>query len=244
VLDELRKNLGRNVALIAHNENGLVVLEKPCGVLSHPNENGCDPMALLTCPYDFSEQCYVGDGGGRIYLLNRLDSPVSGVILLGLNREVAEAARVAFKNKMVEKTYTALAKGFPRHGSGIWRSRLHKNFAGKSIKMSTGFGVFAETKYEVVKSFRVHGVTLSVLNLFPISGRTHQLRVHCSQNNLPIVGDETYGNIKFNVFFRKNFGHIRLFLHARKISLSYEVCGRSFNFAAETPVDFLGFLGK
>ncbi|MDR1401354.1 MAG: RNA pseudouridine synthase [Puniceicoccales bacterium] len=241
-LDELKKILGRGVSIIGCDKNGLVALEKSCGVLSHPNENGGGRMALLACEYDFAEQCYLHPGGGKIYLLNRLDSPVSGVILLGLNPEVAQAAKAAFENKTVEKKYVALVKGFPRHSSGIWRCRLRKNFVGRSIKISTGAGVYAETSYEVVESFRVHGVTLSVLNLFPLSGRTHQLRVHCSQNGLPIVGDETYGSARFNAFFLKNFGGLRLFLHAEKISLFYEIGGRHSSFAAESSVNFFQFL--
>jgi 23S rRNA-/tRNA-specific pseudouridylate synthase len=242
VPEELQKFLGRGVSIIECDSNGLVALEKPCGILSHPNEKNDGRRAILTCQYDFIEQCYVCTDGRKIYLLNRLDSPVSGVMLVGLNRKVTEAVKISFESKRVVKKYAALVKGFPRHGRGIWQSRLRKNFIGKAIKMSPGTGVFAQTKYEVVESFRAHGVTLSILNLFPISGRTHQLRMHCSQNKLPIVGDETYGNANFNVFFLKNFGHLRLFLHAEEISLPYEIDGKSFQFKAKSSVNFPRFL--
>jgi 23S rRNA-/tRNA-specific pseudouridylate synthase len=238
----LQEFLRGNVAIVKCDENGLVALEKPCGVLSHPNTENDAPNALLRCPYDFKEQAYICEGFGKVYLLNRLDVPVSGLILVGLNPKVAEAVKIAFESKKVFKQYVALVKGYPRYKNAVWRSHLDKNFVGKSIKMTPGSGLFAETKSCLVESFRTCGVTLSILNLFPVTGRTHQLRVHCSQHALPIVGDETYGNVKFNVVFQKNYESYRLFLHSEKISLTYVLGGKIFTFHTRSTINFAEFL--
>ncbi|MDR2779343.1 MAG: RNA pseudouridine synthase [Puniceicoccales bacterium] len=238
----LRKFLHKNASIVQNDGNGLVAIEKPCNILSHPNTKRGESNALFMCPYDFKEQAYLCEGFGKVYLLNRLDSPVSGLILIGLTSKVAEAVRIAFANGKTSKQYVALVKGYPRYKNATWRSRLDKNFVGKSIKMSLGSGLFAETKCHWSESFRACGVTLSIVNLFPTTGRTHQLRVHCSQNSLPIAGDETYGDSRFNAVFRKNFENYRLFLHSQKISLAYILEGKSFTFHADSMVDFAEFL--
>jgi 23S rRNA-/tRNA-specific pseudouridylate synthase len=237
-----QKFLHGNVAVVKCDKNGLVALEKPCGVLSHPNVGNGASNALLQHPYDFDEQAYICEGFGKVYLLNRLDAPVSGLILVGLNPKVAKAVKITFESKKVFKQYVALVKGYPRYKSAVWRSRLDKNFVGKSIKMSPGSEFFAETKCCWVESFRACGVTLSILNLFPVTGRTHQLRVHCFQHALPIVGDETYGDSKFNAVFQKNYENYRLFLHCEKVSLTYALGGKIFTFHVHSVVNFAEFL--
>ncbi|MDR1890736.1 MAG: RluA family pseudouridine synthase [Puniceicoccales bacterium] len=242
MLQGLQRFLHKDVSIVKCDGNGLVALEKSRSVLSHPNEKNDEQNSLLGSPYDFEKQAYVCEGFGNVYLLNRLDAPVSGLILVGLNSKVAEAVKIAFENRKISKQYVALVKGYPRSKNAVWRSRLDKNFVGKSIKMSSGDGLFAETKCSWVESFRACGVTLSILNLFPVTGRTHQLRMHCFQNSLPIVGDETYGDFRFNAIFRKNFENYRLFLHSEKISLAYTLEGKNFTFHADSMTDFSAFL--
>jgi 23S rRNA-/tRNA-specific pseudouridylate synthase len=243
-IDEKLQFLHSEVSIAKHGENGLVALDKGCGVLSRPNARVDERFSLLTCKYDGLEQAYICSNEKRVYLLNRLDSPVSGLILVGLNEKIAKSVRVAFKNRAVSKTYVALVKGHSRAISGTWRSRLGGAFAGGAVGKAVKYDSIAETKFECTASFVVRGVTVSTLNLHPITGKTHQLRMHCAQNNLPIVGDETYGDYKFNAIFRKNFKDYRLFLHSQKISLSYSMDGQIFDFCAESATDFVKILEK
>jgi 23S rRNA-/tRNA-specific pseudouridylate synthase len=233
------KLLHNGVEVVAHDANGLVALDKPCGILSHPNRKGEENLSLLTCRYNAHKQAYCDKDAGEIYLLNRLDSPVSGLILIGLNAEVAEAVKTAFKTKKVAKKYVALVKGFPRQKIGIWRSRMQKTvMANGKTKAVSGTGPIAETKFELIKSFRLNGVTLSIVSLFPITGKMHQLRIHCSENGLPIVGDDTHGDVRFNATYRKNFGDHRLFLHSEEVALSYDMHAQIFNFHATSIAAF------
>lgn len=237
MIDSLRKYLHDRVRIVSCNEDGLVAVEKPCGILSHPNDDyKVNTRAILNCRYDKNMQAYICDNI-PVYLLNRLDSPVSGLMLLGLNDSIAEIVKCTFKSGNVKKVYVVLAKGFPRHMNGVWRSRLSKKIINGNLMVSCGSGDFAETRFQVLKSFRILGTTLSILKLMPITGRTHQLRVHCAKNGLPIVGDETYGDVSYNKFFRKNFSSSRLFLHSSSISVNYVINGINRMFCAKSEID-------
>ena len=229
--------LNDKARVVAVNPDGLCALEKPPNVLAHPNSEAMvDSMALLKLPYDFDQQAYIGEGE-NFFLLNRLDSPVSGIILLATKQHVADAVKKSFAVKTVKKEYLALVKGFFVRKRGIWRGKLQKVY-------SKDGSTFAETHFEFIKSFKVANITFSVIRLMPVTGRTHQLRIHCAMNNFPIVGDKTYGNPQINKIFSQKFATDRLFLHSQKISLTYEIDGCRKYFQAESTQNFYEFIEK
>jgi 16S rRNA U516 pseudouridylate synthase RsuA-like enzyme len=120
--------LGREVRLIARDGNGVAAFAKPAGVLSHPNTQKDWPRALLTCDYDAGRECFVWrtshDCEARLWLLNRLDSATSGVILAAADENVARAVKDQFARRRVSKVYQALVFGSPRAPKEIWRDRL------------------------------------------------------------------------------------------------------------------------
>src|SRR5688572_22330395 len=98
--------LGRGVTLLARDINGLAAFNKPAGILSHPNERGDEPRALLSTRYvlegEFFEwEAPVGGEPARLWLLNRLDSATSGVILAAADATLATEIRAQFKKKTV-----------------------------------------------------------------------------------------------------------------------------------------------
>ena len=107
----------QSVSILNHNKHGIVALEKPDGVLSHPNSRNEKKPALLYAQYDFDREYYFWkDAQGneqKAWLLNRLDSPTSGVILIGLNQMIKDAVRLAFENQTTKKIYYAIVKGCP-----------------------------------------------------------------------------------------------------------------------------------
>jgi len=106
----------------------LFALNKPEGVKSHPNKPGIDKNSLLHAPYDLEKECYLCQLSDselvEVYLLNRLDSPTSGVILLCLDAKLASEIHSLFKNHRVHKTYLAIVKHIPRTLHSTWRNRL------------------------------------------------------------------------------------------------------------------------
>ncbi len=226
--------LGNGVTLLARDENGLAALAKPAGVLSHPNAPGEERRALLTARYDFGAECYTWEGG-RLWLLNRLDSATSGVILAASSRDLAAAARAQFRRREVRKAYRALVFGVPGAPAEVWRDRLVVERRKDRIRSSAGGGRPAESGMRLLRAGG-REPPVSLLALEPRTGRSHQLRVQCSRRGLPIVGDQTYGDFRRNREFARIAGTRRLFLHSLRVEFSYELAGRAFAFAAEAPL--------
>lgn len=244
--------LGRGVELLVRDDNGLAALAKPAGVLSHPNEPGDEPRALLDARYtldgEFFEWTANGAGGSpaaqRLWLLNRLDSATSGVILAAGTADLAAEIRAQFKRKQVRKVYHALVFGAPRQPIELWRDRLAIEKRGGMIRTaSTAGNVPAECRMSVVRANRGEA-RLALLKLEPRTGRSHQLRVQCAKRGLPIVGDQTYGDFARNREFAKAAGTKRMFLHSLETSFEYEWHGKRFMFAAHAPLppEFLQFV--
>lgn len=233
--------LGRKVAVITRDPNGLVALSKPAGVMSHPNEAGDEPRALLTARYDLAAECYAwesAEGGepGRLWLLNRLDSATSGVILAATTAELAAEVRAQFKRKQVRKVYHALVFGAPHQAVELWRDLLAVQKRGGHIRTQASAGhVPAESRMSVVRAGH-RQPRLTLIRLEPRTGRSHQLRVQCAKRGLPIVGDQTYGDFARNREFAKAAGTRRLFLHSLETSFTYEFGGRQHPFSARAPL--------
>lgn len=232
--------LGNRVSVIAHHPCGLWALNKPGGVRSHPNGNTADPKALLTVPYNRRAESYAGPASGLCWhLLNRLDAPTSGVILLADDPELAELVKELFATRAVEKTYAALVRGKPRKRGETWRDRLQVRRGAGGARAATGGNEEAVTEMRLLQTASEPPLR-SLLELSPKTGRTHQLRVQCADRRMPIIGDATYGDFRFNREFARAVGDKRLFLHASELRLSFDWRGRRIHFAAkaELPAAF------
>lgn len=231
--------LGPGVELLGHDENGLLALNKPAGVLSHPNQGGDEPRSTLTAPYTLEGEYFewaTGGGPRRLWLLNRLDSATSGVILAAADGDLAAAIKDHFKRKQVRKVYQALVFGAPRQPHEVWRDLLVVQKQGGKIRTATGAGhVPAESRMSVVRTGRMEP-RVTLIRLEPRTGRSHQLRVQCAKRNLPIVGDQTYGDFSRNRAFAKVAGTKRMFLHSMETSFEYSFHGRNAVFSAKAPL--------
>jgi len=231
--------LGPGVQILTRDPNGLAALSKPEGVLSQPNDGKAGGRALVRAAYDTNEECYhwKGEFGDtrRLWLLNRLDSATSGVILVASNRDLAGAIRAQFKRKAVKKVYQALVFGSPSRPSEVWKDLLAVQKKGGMIRTEAAGNIPSESLMKVVRPG--HGQPRTTLiQLEPRTGRSHQLRVQCAKRSLPIVGDQTYGDFEANREFAKVHGSKRLFLHSLETSFSYEFKGKAFPFSAKAPL--------
>jgi tRNA pseudouridine65 synthase len=233
--------LGREVTLLARDANGLAAFNKPAGVLSHPNERGEEARSLLNASYVFDGEFYEWTQAEaaeprRLWLLNRLDSATSGVILAAADGGLAAEIRAQFKRKQVRKIYQALVFGVPRQPVELWRDLLAVDKRGGKIRAIAHAGhVPAESRMTVVRPGRTHP-RVTLIRLEPRTGRSHQLRVQCAKRGLPIVGDQTYGDFPRNREFAKIAGTKRLFLHSTETTFDYELRGRRHAFAARAPL--------
>jgi 23S rRNA-/tRNA-specific pseudouridylate synthase len=232
--------LGSGVTLVECDANGLAALAKPEGILSHPNGPRDLARSLVRAPYDKSAECFEWtDAGGAarwIWLINRLDSATSGLILAATDGAVAQEVRSQFQRRRVRKVYQALVFGKPRQPTETWRDVLSVTKGGGRIRTSAaGGGLPAECRMSLVRAGS-GPIRVSLIRLEPQTGRSHQLRVQCAKRGLPIVGDQTYGNFGANRAFAREGGPKRMFLHSQAIALDYQFGGRARAFSAEAPL--------
>jgi tRNA pseudouridine65 synthase len=233
--------LGRGVQLLKHDANGLAAFDKPAGVLSHANSGGEEPRSLLTVKYQLDGEYFEwapAKGGPvqRLWLLNRLDSATSGVILVAADEALAIEIRAHFRRKQVRKTYQTLVFGTPREPTQVWKDTMAAVKKSAQVRAVTGVGrTPAECRMTLIRSGRKEP-RVSLLRLEPITGRSHQLRVQCAKRHLPIVGDQTYGDFQANRAFAKLNRTKRLFLHSLATNFEYEFKGKRHLFAVEAPL--------
>jgi 23S rRNA-/tRNA-specific pseudouridylate synthase len=172
-------------------------------------------------------------------LINRLDSPTSGVILMGLNPAITATIKKEFATHKVTKIYYALVRGKPSVPAGSWADQLKKDLQRGSRLIKQVRIVPAKTRYQVIKS-PTGGFPVTLIKLMPLTGRTHQLRVQCKKHGLPIVGDRTYGSFSFNKEVAMRAETKRMMLHSAKTILRYSFKGklREFSAKSDLPQDF------
>ncbi len=230
------------VTILKHDESGLMAINKPEGIMSHPNKPGASKYAMINLPYDLEQECYyeeTEEGNVPVlWLLNRLDSPTSGIVLATDNFEIVEHIRNAFRNREVHKTYYAIVKGFQMPAiKGTWQKAITVEKNGKFARGKGGKeGKKAVTHYRWIRSAK-KPIDMSLIELKPETGVTHQLRIHCAMYKRPIIGDKTYGDFGWNRDVKKKIGFNRLALHAAEISLPLPD-GRTFEAKAPIPHDF------
>jgi 23S rRNA pseudouridine955/2504/2580 synthase len=209
--------------IIFRDEN-IIALNKPSG-LATQGGSGIDISVDDYLPYlKFGSQ-------ENPQLVHRLDKDTSGLLLIARNSEAAEVLTAAFKNKTIRKTYLALVIGLPKKAEGVINIPICKKFVGKNEKVYRDEidGKEAITEFKVLEKFTEH----SLLELSPLTGRTHQLRVHCKELGHAIIGDVKYGG---RDVIKRDIAR-RVCLHAKKIVME-DFFGKKLEL--ETPLpDFL-----
>jgi 23S rRNA pseudouridine1911/1915/1917 synthase len=191
------------LAIVFENED-LIVVNKPAGMVVHPaagHSSGTLVNAILGYEPDIE-----GIGGEeRPGVVHRLDKETSGLILVAKNERAHRWLQDQFRSRKVDKTYLALVDGKPPTPSGrveayIGRDPSHRK---QMAIVSESRGREAISEYKTVESFANH----TLLEFHPLTGRTHQIRLHCAFLGCPIVGDEIYGRKKPTVEINRHFLH-------------------------------------
>jgi 23S rRNA pseudouridine1911/1915/1917 synthase len=188
----------------------LLVVNKPAGMVVHPAV-GHTSGTLVNAVLGHDPEMEGIGGEERPGVVHRLDKDTSGLILLAKNERAHRWLQDQFRLRTVDKTYLALVEGAPPTPSG--RVEAHIGRDPKNRKrmavVSSGKGREAISEYKTLERFRHH----TLLEFHPLTGRTHQIRLHCAFLKCPIVGDEVYG--------RKNPSILphRHFLHAHRLKI-------------------------
>ncbi len=221
-----------------------MVVNKPAGILSHPNAGGADSKqrAAFHGHYDLKEKSFRSPAC-TLWLIHRLDQDTSGVLMAAKDLKTADRLREAFEETAVRKTYLALVSGQMR-GEGPWLDHLITARERRQVRTTVlkGRPPNAELHYRVLGSQAHH--RLSLLEIQLITGKTHQIRVQSSSRHHPLIGDDVYGNFDLNRRLRKELGIRRLFLHAKRIEFKHPASGQRLAIEAPLPDELLQPLEK
>lgn len=195
---------------ILYEDDAVVVLDKPPGLAV---QGGSGTRTHLDGMLDL-----LAEGGQRPRLVHRLDKDTSGVIVLARSAAAAASLSRAFRERRARKIYWAIVVGVPKPPAGLIDLPLAKRpgRGGERMQGDVVDGDAATTEYAVLEQAGRHAAWLE---LSPLTGRTHQLRVHCAAIGTPILGDGKYGG---RSAFLKDAADIRaLHLHARSIEIAH-----------------------
>jgi len=219
---------------IVYEDASLIVIDKPPGMVVHPapgHSGGTLVNALLHHCKDLA-----GIGGvERPGIVHRLDKDTSGLIVAAKTDVCMQSLTRQFKERDIKKVYLALAKGIFESKTGvidvpIGRHKIHR----KKMSTHTSAGREAQTRYEVLR--QLDG--FAYVQLFPKTGRTHQLRVHLASIGHPILGDRLYGGT-----LGPGLPQIaRQALHAHRLELTHPVTGNLLKLESPLPSDMEALL--
>ena len=212
---------------IVYEDDDVVVIDKPAGLVVHPaagHDRGTLVNALLGRNSDLE-----GIGGEvRPGIVHRLDKDTSGLIVVAKNDRALQFLQAQFKTRTIKKMYLALVEGIVEPREGIIDAPIGRNKTDRKQMAVTHAGRSAITRYRVKQLYRQPD--LSLIEAYPETGRTHQIRVHFAWFKHPLVGDETYGRQKPSVPVERHF------LHAAALTLTLPN-GSTRTFTSQLPDD-------
>jgi 23S rRNA pseudouridine1911/1915/1917 synthase len=204
---------------IVYEDENVIVVNKPAGIISHARGRFWQEASVAS----FIRDRISGMDGERGGIVHRLDRATSGVMICAKNEATLKFLQKQFSDRKVQKTYIAVVEGTPEPAEAIIDAPIGRDMKEpKKFKVHED-GKTAQTTYRVVKN----GKDMSMLELQPKTGRTHQLRVHLLYINHPIIGDELYSKKPYE----------RLLLHAKSLQITMPN-GEQKIFEAPLPVEF------
>jgi tRNA pseudouridine65 synthase len=215
---------------IVYRDESIVVINKPAGMLVH--RSSVAPGETVFAVQRLRDQI-----GMKVHPVHRLDRPTSGILVFTLNVETLKALQAQFTERMVEKVYWAVGRGYV-NGQGTIDYPLKREVdpysnseAEGSQSAVTHFQCLAQAELPIATG-RHPTSRYSWVELRPETGRKHQLRRHMAHLRHPIVGDTQHGVGEHNRLFRETFGVHRLLLHAQRFSFIHPRTGERITLIA------------
>ena len=244
ILKQETKHSAENIDLnIIFEDEDLIVINKPPNLVMHPapgNESGTLVNALM---HYTNNQLSNLDDNSRPGIVHRLDKDTSGILVVAKSNNVHINLAEQFKEHTISRRYKAIVWGTPDNQSiEGYIERNRKNRKKMSLN-NKGFGKYSKTDIKLEKTFGI----ASLVDCHLHTGRTHQIRLHLTSKNSPIIGDKIYGKSKINQFGKdkntfnkfmilKNFE--RQALHAYHLGFDHPTSKKRMNFDIEIPEDF------
>jgi len=209
---------------ILYQDENVLVVNKPVGVISHARGKYWNEPSVAS----FVRQV-TGQEGDRAGIVHRLDRATSGVMICAKNAETMSFLQKQFGTRNVKKKYLAIVDGHVNPEEAIIDMPIERNPKAPATFRVGSNGKASQTHYKVRESSKKH----DLLELAPVTGRTHQLRVHLKHIGHPIVGDQLYDGSSAE----------RLFLHAFSLEITMPGGSRQ-TFTADEPEEFKELINK
>jgi len=206
-------------------DDDLIVINKPSGLSTLPE--GWDPSmphlrSILEADF------------GPLWIVHRLDKETSGVLLLARNATAHKSLNNQFSNRKTKKRYSALVFGhFPMTTSCALPLRINGDRRHRTI-VDHDLGKPASTDFETVEYLDEN---VCLINAYPKTGYTHQIRIHCLSLGFPILGDSLYFTAESKTFSNQN-SITRTMLHASQITFTHPTTHDQMTLSASFPEDF------
>ncbi|WP_370892338.1 RluA family pseudouridine synthase [Janibacter sp. GXQ6167] len=221
---------------IIHDDDDIVVVDKPVGVAAHPSVGWQGPTVLgglAAAGYRIS----TSGASERQGIVSRLDVGTSGLMVVCKSEYAYSVLKRAFKERRVDKTYHALVQGLPDPHAGTIDAPIGRH-PGHDYKFAVmDSGKHAVTHYELLEAFR-HA---SLLEVHLETGRTHQIRVHMAALRHPCVGDPLYGA---DPVLARSLGLERQWLHAMGLGFTHPGTGEYVHYESTYPEDLAAALER
>jgi 23S rRNA pseudouridine955/2504/2580 synthase len=192
---------------IIYEDDHLLILNKPSGTAVHGGSGlkfgAIEALRALRPDARFLE------------LVHRIDRDTSGILLIAKKRSALRRLQEQFRNKTVQKYYFALVMGEWKSTCKVVNAPLLKNEVNSIVRVNPN-GKPSETRFKILEKFE----QATLIQASPITGRTHQIRVHAQYTGHPIGWDDRYGDRRFDAYSGQ-FGLDRLFLHAANIKFTH-----------------------
>lgn len=170
---------------------------------------------------------------GKVWVVHRIDKVTSGVIVFALTAEAHRSLNIQFEKHEVEKFYHALVNGIPKWEEKITKFPLRANVGHKHrTVVDDRRGVRSETRFKLLERYQA----AALVEASPMTGRTHQIRVHAYALGYPLLGDILYSAPETDLIGRPA-------LHAHSLAFTHPETGKRVTFQADYPNDFQRALG-
>ncbi|MCI0520941.1 MAG: RluA family pseudouridine synthase [Chloroflexi bacterium] len=213
---------------VVFENDDLLVVNKPAGMVVHPAAGHASGTLVHAALAHAPDMHGIG-GEERPGVVHRLDKNTSGLILLAKNDAAHRWLQEQFRGRHVEKTYLALVDGKPPSSSGRIEAAIGRD-TGQRKQMAIVAehkGRAAASEYHTLEAFARH----TLLEVHPVTGRTHQIRLHLAFIGCPVAGDEVYGQRKASIAIGRHF------LHAARLSIRLPGEAQTRAFTAALPAE-------
>ncbi len=214
---------------ILYQDDYLVAINKPNGMFVHRTR--LDPEAS-----EFALQLLKAQIGQKVYPVHRLDRKTSGVLLFALSKDMDGKMQTQFAERKIKKVYQALVRGYAE-AEGVIDYPLF-NDDGKEQEALTRYKTLEQ--FELAVPFGKHPTSrYSLVELYPETGRMHQLRKHMAHILHPIINDRPHGCNKQNKLFKEKWGSMRMYLHATSLEFTHPISNQIVKIESTLPKDFV-----